>query len=487
MKRTVTTILAPERLLCALFFGLFLVGIPFSVSAATLNLSTDKAQLKVGEELGVDVRIDSEGTGINGAQVTLQFPKGILSASSIDKTSSVFNFWLQDPVINNDNGTISFIGGNANGISGKNLEVLHVTFRVVGVGAATLAFTDGAVTASDGNGTNVLTLMNGVTITSAGTAQTTLLTAPVLPPVTLIKRPAVPSGKLPSVPVVTIPLYPHSNRWHNSISPFLVKWQLPDDVTSVSAELNKQPTFDSTKGEGLFDNKTFAALSDGVWYMHVRFKNSIGWGSTTNYQIGIDTVPPLSYSVRFKEGRSTFVMSPTILYQTNDQPSGILLYRIFIDGNEATSTNSTTFTLPSQNPGEHRVLVEAEDFAGNKTLGDAMIFIREHPFLVIGGFSLTQSWFFVLLIGCIALGIIAGWSSYRLWRARVQRKVVIAERDVMNSFAMIGNDIAKLLKNKAAPATPDREATAEFLLKDMQGRVEKAQKYVVENIKEIDE
>lgn len=471
-----------------LFFVLF-VSAPFFAQAATLNLVTDKTQLKVGEELHVDIKIDSEEVGINGAQVTLEFPKGVLVASSTGKTTSVFNFWLQDPLINNEEGKISFIGGNANGVSGKSLEIVHVTFRVVGVGVAHLAFTDGAITANDGNGTNVLSLMNGITITSVGGAATTILTPKpdALPPPTLIKRTPAPAVRLPSSPVVNISLYPHVALWYNTISPFLVTWRLPNDVTSVATEVNKQAVFDPTRAEGLFDNKTFPALSDGVWYVHVRFKNLMGWGSTTNYKIGIDTIPPLSYAVTVKEDIDIHAQSPTISYETHDQPSGIAFYRILVDGNEATSTASETFTLPPQHPGEHLVIIEATDFAGNKTFARTTVLIREHPFLVIGWFSLTQFGFFTTLLLIMAAGIIVAWLLYRGWRLRVARKVMIAQRDVMNSIAGAESDIVKLMKNNSADPTPEREATTEFILKNMHANMEKAKKYVVENIKEIDE
>jgi len=81
-----------------------------------------------------------------------------------------------------------------------------------------------------------------------------------------------------------------------------VNWDLPNDVTAVATEVDQHPDAVPAKSEGLFDNKTFSPLEDGVWYLHVQFKNSIGWGPTLHYRIGIDTAPPLGFSVTSPSG-----------------------------------------------------------------------------------------------------------------------------------------------------------------------------------------
>lgn len=463
-------------------------ALPSVAAAATLGFVAGETSLRSGDRLIVDVVIDSENAGVNGVQATIRFPKELLSPTSTDKMNSVFPFWLMEPAIDRGAGTITFMAGSANGVSGKTLQVLRVTFEVVGTGSGALVFTDGAITASDGNGTNVLTHMKGIDLLVApGASRESVTLGGGTPPVTQIMRPAVPTGKRPSAPEVAIPLYPHSGEWYGSIAPFLARWPLPRDVTAVAAEIDKKPATDPTSSEGLFDNKTFPPLSDGLWSVHVRFRNSVGWGTTTHHAIGIDTAPPLPFRVTIKEGRETHVSSPTVSFETKDQPSGIARYRIIVDGKEATSTMATEYLFPALAPGEHRITIEAEDRAGNRTLAETTIVILERPYFAIGWFSLTQFWFFVLLLALVLLAGFAGWYADRLWRARVERKVVIAERDVMNAFALVGSDLKKLAEYQGQMPSAERDAAIAFLLRELSERVEKARKYTAENIKEIDE
>lgn len=472
-----------------MFLFAALAFMPQSLFAATLGFVSSETSLSSGDRLVVDIVIDSENTGVNGVQATVRFPKELLAASSTEKSNSVFPFWLVEPTIDPAAGTITFMAGSANGVSGKSLQVLRVVFRVAGSGSGSLVFTDGAITASDGNGTNVLTLMKGLELSSApaSTKDTIAIRAPAVPPVTQITRPAVPSAKRPSAPVLSIPLYPRSGEWYGSVAPFLVQWELPADVTNVAAVVDKTPMSEPTRSEGLFDNKTFAPLEDGLWYVHVRFRNSVGWGPATHQTIGIDTAPPLPYRVVVKEGRETENASPSIVYETKDQPSGIAHYRILIDGTEATTTLGTVTTLSALLPGEHRILVEAEDLAGNRTQAEAMVAIRERAYLTIGWFSLTQFWFFMLVLALVLAAALAGWYADRLWHARVERNVVIAERDVLNMFALVSSDLKKLAEHQDQMPSVERDAAIAFLIRNLSEHVEKARKYTVENIKEIDE
>ena len=238
--------------------------------------------------------------------------------------------------------------------------------------------------------------------------------------------------------------------------------------------------------EGLFDNKTFSILDDGIWYLHARFKNDIGWGPVSSYKIGIDTVPPISFEVISSEGKETLVTAPTIVYETKDQPSGIAYYKIFIDGNVATTTLANSFTLPSQKPGKHSILVEANDFAGNKTGTTLLLTIKENPFITIGGISLTQFQFFAIFILFLII-VFGSWlMSYRLWRLQLYRRVIIAERDVSDVLASIDADAKKVYETVKDKKITGKDATeVEFLSRKIIEKIEKGKRYIIQNIREI--
>lgn len=341
-------------------------------AAATFFFSPSSFETGIGGKVIVNLKINSEEASLNAAQTIIHFPPGNLEVSSVDKEGSIFNFWLEDPSFSNTEGTISLAGGTPNGVSGGSLQVLKITFTAKGSGSGTISLTDAAIAASDGSGTNILSKL----IDSAFTVTTVRETAPIAKPATepvpaptQIVRAAVPSGKLPIKPVITVPLFPDETRWYNLVGPFVANWKLPEDVTDVSTAVNKQPNFAPTKSEGLFDNKTFPAPDDGAWYLHLRFKNNIGWGPTAHYRLAIDTAPPLAFETTALEGVATDNPTPTLQFETSDALSGLKGYQIYTEDNGfiviPISGFKNSFVLPLQSPGKKRIVVKAMDFSGN--------------------------------------------------------------------------------------------------------------------------
>ncbi len=329
--------------------------------AATMFLSNDGGIAHINDGMLVTVRIDSEESGFNAAQGTITFPKNILEVVSIDTAHSIFTFWLEEPSFSNEKGEIRFIGGGTSGLTGKALSVITIFFKVKGVGDASIALTDGAVTASDGSGTNILSEMKGVKISAAAKEISKIATdAPKQ-----ITRAAAPAKKTPLKPDLSIPIYPLQEKWYNATTPFFVTWQLPDDVTDVATALNNNPSFLPNKSEGLFDSKTFPSLDDGVSYVHIRFKNAIGWGPATHYRIAIDTVAPRPFTIEALDGISTDNPAPTIQFESADAASGIDHYEIRTGTGGLIITTTNSQKLPLLAPGGHIIRVRAVDGAGN--------------------------------------------------------------------------------------------------------------------------
>jgi hypothetical protein len=314
----------------------------------------------IGQEFTVDVKIDTtdSSSSINAAQATIQFPVSMLSAVSVDTQSSTFDFWLTGPTITNDDGTIQFIGGTIKGIAGSALEIAQITFRATGVGSADLMIANGAVLAADGKGTNVLAGIQGVSIAVGTTA------IPLLPN-TGITRPAIAATILPVAPTISVPLYPDQSRWYNQVGETTALWNVPPDVTHVSASMShSESNAIGTPETVLSDGKDFGILQDGIWYITSRFENNIGWGPPAYYKISVDTTPPLPFDTHIANA-GTDNPSPSIQFETNDSLSGIADYTISIDGKEIAETTSTMMTLAPQPPGMHTLVVSASDLAGN--------------------------------------------------------------------------------------------------------------------------
>lgn len=341
------------------------VGVPFSASAASYDLTTDKERFVIGGTFTVDIKLASSDVGINAAQATLSYPKDIVEITGLDKTNSALDFWLQGPDYSNDAGQLSFIGGSQSGISGKALQVLRVTFKVKGAGPVGIIFVDGAITASDGNGTNVLAAMNGLHLMSI-TKQDALF---IKPPE--IVRPAAPAVGLPVKPVITVPLYPDPKSWSAVSSKFFVSWKLPPDVTGVAVVLNNAPALSPDIAQGLFETKEFPPLLDGIYYLHVRFQNAIGWGPAVHYRIAVDTKQPQGFNLNILEGVKTDTPTPTLQFRTSDALSGLREYQVRVGSGALTqipaASSTGSFMLPLQPPGKQKVTVRAVDQAGNGT------------------------------------------------------------------------------------------------------------------------
>ena len=327
------------------------------VNAATLNLLSEKDTYKIGDTFDVNVKIDSENDNINGAQTTIKFDNTILDVVTTDKTGSIFDWWLSDPTIASNQ--ISFVAASTSGFTGKSLQVLKIRFKVKGAGVADLTLGDSAITSADGSGSNVLTTSNNVKITLAASVGQSKPTQ--------INRVPIFAIGTPVKPVISVPLFPDQTKWNNTSIPFFVNWKLPEDVSDVAISLDELATTVPTQSEGQIESKEFSSLADGVYYLHARYKNNIGWGPIQHYKIMNDTTPPTRFSIFFQNGNPTDFPTPTIIFKSTDSLSGIMRHEVYIDNNSPIVVNDSTLALPLQIPGKHKIKVTIYDNAGNST------------------------------------------------------------------------------------------------------------------------
>lgn len=374
--------IANKKVLMIPLFTFFLFA--WQASAATVSLVPQARTFGVSQEFSVDIKVDTEDAYINAAEATVRFPVDILDLMSIDKTDSAFGFWPDEPKISNEDGTLRFTGGTAKGISGDSLQILKMKFKTKGTGFADLTLIDAAVTASDGKGTNVLSTLKGTTITigtavvtsasplltsQAATTISPSVTPPIEVPKKVIREPVI--AKKPSQkPELRVPLYPDEARWYNHSGETAVFWNVPEDVIEVASVIDKSPTTKpQTPEQELFTGKSLGVLKEGVWYIHVRFRNNIGWGETAHYKIAIDTTAPLPFEIKMDQVASD---NPTseVRYEAHDILSGISHALLFIDSKEFLKSTTTVSTLSPQPPGKHILLVRVFDLADNSVESD---------------------------------------------------------------------------------------------------------------------
>ncbi len=331
--------------------------------AATLSLVPSANTIHRGDTVTVFVRVDTGSTSstINAVQAVVHFPADKLQALSVDTNGSALSFWLDGPTISNTDGTVRFLGGQTGGISGGSLKVLAISFKAIGSGTADITATDVSVAANDGSGTNVIDAIRGTTI---GIDATVSVGTAVEQPSPVTRTP-VPATVQPGTPHLRLPLYPDQTHWYNQIGNAIVLWDVPPDVTQVSAVVGQSKSTGVPKPEPeLLTGKNFGLLTDGVWYVRVQFKNSLGWGPVAYYKISLDTTAPLPFKVGIDNALSDNP-TPKISYSTIDNLSGIDSYLVSVDGGTPIHTASTSLILPPQGPGKHTLTVQALDVAGN--------------------------------------------------------------------------------------------------------------------------
>jgi hypothetical protein len=550
---------------------------PFFLEAATLELALEKDIASAQDDVTVLITINSEDQEVNTAQATISFPANLLEITEVDRAGSIFSFWLEEPVYDNSQGTIRFVGGSTSGFSGSSLRLMKVSFRVKGSGSGRLSVTDGAITASDGTGSNVYTTAKGLDINIPTTSEFQAVK------LERIDREATIAKELPSRLGIDIPFYPDSEEWNNRSASFQAKWKISSDTSQAAVAVDDKPnTVPKASAEALTGSKIFPALADGVWYLHLRLANNIGWSPTLHYRIAVDTTPPTPFEIISDEGFETGNPTPTINFLSSDLTSGMDNYIIRLDGEVATTTSLTSYQFEPILPGTHQLIVAAVDKAGNatsqkvdlkilpidspkisyvnnlvivnegaitaggtaipeaevivqvqnsqeqvvaeqiapvdingnwsititkalntgdyhllitardKTLASSfpvrseLIKIRPRPVLILGGIAITQTWFFVGLIVLLLGSFGTGWFAYYRWRGQLGRRVVIAQRDVVNILNNIEKDLNKLIKNSAGGELTTSEITEmKYTLKEMSKYIEKSRRYVVDNIREI--
>ncbi|MDA3840390.1 MAG: cohesin domain-containing protein [Patescibacteria group bacterium] len=379
-----------------LFFAvllLLLLGLsnskPVQAASASLYLTPSSGTHVINSTFTVTVKVNSDGVSINAAEGTVVYDTDSLDVVSISKAGSIFNLWTAEPT---DTGTsINFGGGIPRpGYTGSGGTLFSVTFKGVKAENAQVRFSSGAVLANDGKGTNILASMGSGSYTISPK-----VIAPANPPVDnkpVETRPAVVERVKPEIISVT---HPDQEKWYkNKDAQF--EWDIPSEVSGVSYLFNDSP--DSNPGntsDGLIKTKEFTDLEDGIFYLHVKFKDGDGWGTIAHYKIQVDNSPPLPFEIEVKkeEGEDW----PLLSFETKDELSGVVSYQITIDNLTENafeaSPEDPTLRVSGLGVGEHTALVKVIDAAGNETYSEQKFYINaiDTPVIVNYPSEMTSS------------------------------------------------------------------------------------------------
>ena len=235
--------------------------------SASLYLSPSSGTFFVGSTFSVSIVIDTKGNEINAVEVDLKFPPDILQVTSPTAGESFIAEWLTPPSYSNIGGTVSFKGGIPGGITASAGLISTITFRARSSGTARVEFSDSSkILLHDGKGTPIFTKNFG------GVYE-------ILIP-------------LPESPQIFSYSHPEPDVWYSNSSPSF-SWEKEEGVIDFSFSFSQNPLENpDTISEGDIIFKSYDDVPDGIWYFHLRSKKDGLWGTTSRFQVKIDTASP---------------------------------------------------------------------------------------------------------------------------------------------------------------------------------------------------
>lgn len=376
-----------KKIVATIFFALLL---PFSTKAATLSVTPSTGNFSVGSTFDVSVMLDTNGKSVNALSVGVLFPPDMLQIVSPSTGQSIIGVWTATPKFDNQAGRVELQGGIPGGITASGGLVTTLTFRVKSVGQAVLKFTDKSkVLLNDGLGTNALTQTGNAIFEFR------------LPP--------------PAGPTLNSETNPDQATWYANRS---VSFRFAADASTIqgySYILSDDPaTIPDDISEGTKNSVSYANLSDGTHYFHIKSLRDGAWGGTTHYAAKIDATPPASFKIDVAPDSHTASHQPIIQFSSSDALSGIDHYEIkIISLSEARPGEDNSFFIETTSPyvppiplalGNYDIVVRAYDKAHNVQEVTKRLQIVRPLFsfitpdgLRIGSEHLAWGWFFAIM------------------------------------------------------------------------------------------
>jgi hypothetical protein len=350
------------------FLFVFSFGQATAVNASSLYFSPSSGEYELSKVFSVNVFVSSLDQQINAVSGTISFPKDKIEVISFSKAGSIISFWVQEPSFSNSVGTLSFEGVVFNpGFIGSSGKIITINFKTKGTGNASLDFISALVLANDGKGTNILKNQRPASFN-------------ILPKTEEI---FLPEDKTPLAPKVSSLTHPDSAKWYSNNNPKF-SWEVPPGVDGVSFYFSKSPTSNpGSLSDGILNSKSYENIEDGIWYFHIKFRNSHGWGLIGRFKVQIDKTPPLPFYIETKE-KEIIRPGSSITFEATDEMSGIDYYELRIGQNEPIITKEKEYKLGSDLFGENLIVVKAVDMAGNYTFSarEINIFSIDPPVII---------------------------------------------------------------------------------------------------------
>lgn len=348
---------------------------PALAAGASLYLAPSAGTYVINNAFTISVKVNSGGEAINAVEGLISYDKDLLDATAVSSGGSIISLWISDPAISKTAGTISFSGGSPKPYTGTAGQIISITFKSKKAGKAFVRFSSGAVTAHDGKGTNILASMGSANYTISPKVEAEKEDAGVNKPSladSAEKTETKPEADY-NKPLIKSLSHPDSNSWYNNNTAKFA-WEMPESIIAVSIDFNQEPTSDpGPNSDGVFKEKDYPDIKDGVWYLHLKFKDNKKWGTVAHYKVMIDTEAPKPFAVEVVPALAG--EWPLLRFAASDDKSGLDRYEIILgdlNGKPVVlEADKQEYKIAGLSVGEHSALVKAVDKAGNERIATA--------------------------------------------------------------------------------------------------------------------
>lgn len=448
--------------------------VPHGAHAATLGFAPASGSYAVGKTFTVRAVADTGSESLRGLTVggSITFNPTLLAVVSATKDPA-FGLCTPDPTPNNTEGTIAFGCGTSGSATGQ-ATIFSITFKVKQEGTAQVSYKAPQLLVGG---------VNKLTGTPASAAYTLTSQVATPPAETAPSKPAPKEADTkkippPNVPVVESSTHPDQTKWYNgTVAKFA--WDFPYGVIGVRVGFDQtaEGTSSVKEHEPPIGEWNTDALTDGTWYLHVQYRNRGGWGSSTVFKVQVDTTPPEPFTVTASGGD----LSAQLMFEARDVLSGVVLYRVSIDGARPTDVQprdvaSGSYTRTNLDPGDHTAKVVALDMAGNERAVEVPVTVTgtkpaneaAQP-VQTSGFGAIY-WISLLFMAALAVAITVLMQERRRFheeKEQIKREAMEAGDKLINIFGVLRDEIEeKVLELSHKPNMTDSERNVLEELKD---------------------
>lgn len=218
------------RIILYIFVIIILCSSTTTYADSSLFFTKSTTTVSEGDQITVSVKVKATDQAINAVSGSILFPGDLLKTVSISRDNSILNIWTHDPNITRNK--ITFEGVILNpGYKGDGGSIFHITFEAKKIGTASISFSEGALLANDGHGTNIISALSPTSFSIIGSGALDL--------VERSKTIAISNKKIMALPVIT----EYSSSIFSKENAYLKGKGEPNALTKISFEDVAQKSF----------------------------------------------------------------------------------------------------------------------------------------------------------------------------------------------------------------------------------------------------